>query len=91
MNPSTQEIKISLQKKNFTPTEKNLAARDKLFALSVKRHTPREKGKKLAASSMLHEAKIAYYGFDVIRFSVPYAARLKLPGFYSFLRGRVAR
>ena len=39
--------------------------------------------KKLAASSMLHEAKIAYYAFDVIRFFVPYAARLKL-------RGRVA-
>ena len=40
--------------------------------------------KKLAASSMQHEAKIAYYAFDVIRFFVPYAARLKL-------RGRVAR
>ena len=40
--------------------------------------------KKLAASSMLHEAKIAYYAFDVIQFFVPYAARLKL-------RGRVAR
>ena len=26
----------------------------------------------LAASSMLHEAKIAYYAFDVIRFFVPY-------------------
>ena len=25
-----------------------------------------EKSKKLAASSMLHEAKIAYYAFDVI-------------------------
>ena len=42
------------------------------------------KKKKLAASSMQHEAKIAYYAFDVIRFFVPYAARLKL-------RGRVAR
>ena len=31
---------------------------------------------------MLHEAKIAYYAFDVIRFFVPYAARLKLLGFY---------
>ena len=41
--------------------------------------------KKLAASSMLHEAKIAYYAFDVIRFFVPYAARLKLLGFYFFL------
>ena len=40
--------------------------------------------KKLAASSMQHEAKIAYYAFDVIRFFVPYTARLKL-------RGRVAR
>ena len=40
--------------------------------------------KKLAASSMLHEAKIAYYAFYVIRCCVPYAARLKL-------RGRVAR
>ena len=40
--------------------------------------------KKLEASSMQHEAKIAYYAFDVIRFFVPYAARLKL-------RGRVAR
>jgi len=40
--------------------------------------------KKLAASSMQHEAKIAYYAFDVIRFFVPHAARLKL-------RGRVAR
>ena len=39
---------------------------------------------KLAASSMQHEAKIAYYAFDVIRFFVPHAARLKL-------RGRVAR
>ena len=38
----------------------------------------------LAASSMQHEAKIAYYAFDVIRFFVPYAACLKL-------RGRVAR
>ena len=28
--------------------------------------------KKLAASSMLHEAKIAYYALDVIRFFVPY-------------------
>ena len=28
--------------------------------------------RKLAASSMLHEAKIAYYAFDVIRFFVPY-------------------
>ena len=42
------------------------------------------KKKKLAASSMQHEAKIAYYAFDVLRFFVPYAARLKL-------RGRVAR
>ena len=42
------------------------------------------KKKKLAASSMQHEAKIAYYAFDVIQFFVPYAARLKL-------RGRVAR
>jgi len=33
---------------------------------------------------MLHEGKIAYYAFDVIRFFVPYAARLKL-------RGRVVR
>ena len=33
---------------------------------------------------MLHEAKIAYYAFDVIRFFVPYAARLKLLGFYFF-------
>jgi len=33
---------------------------------------------------MQHEAKIAYYAFGVIRFFVPYAARLKL-------RGRVAR
>ena len=41
-------------------------------------------GGKLAASSMQHEAKIAYYAFDVIRFFVPYTARLKL-------RGRVAR
>ena len=41
--------------------------------------------KKLAASSMLHETKIAYYAFDVIRFFVPYAARLKLLGFYFFL------
>ena len=32
---------------------------------------------------MQHEAKIAYYAFDVIRFFVPYAARL-------MLRGRVA-
>jgi hypothetical protein len=40
--------------------------------------------KKLAASSTQHEAKLAYYAFDVIRFFVPYAARLKL-------RGRVAR
>ena len=40
--------------------------------------------KKLAASSMQHEAKTAYYAFDVIRFFVPYAARLKL-------RGRAAR
>ena len=39
---------------------------------------------KKTASSMQHEAKIAYYAFDVIRFFVPYAARLKL-------RGRVAR
>jgi hypothetical protein len=29
---------------------------------------------------MLHEAKIAYYAFDVIRFFVPYAACLKLLG-----------
>ena len=41
---------------------------------------------------MQHEAKIAYYAFDVIRFFVPYAARLKLRGeradvtdFFSFL------
>ena len=27
---------------------------------------------------MLHEAKIVYYAFDVIRLFVPYAARLKL-------------
>ena len=40
--------------------------------------------KKLAASSMQHEAKIAYYAFDVIRFFVPYAACLKLLGFYYF-------
>ena len=40
--------------------------------------------KNVAASSMQHEAKIAYYAFDVTRFFVPYAARLKL-------RGRVAR
>ena len=33
---------------------------------------------------MLHEAKIAYYAFDVIRLFVPYAARLKLLGFYYF-------
>ena len=33
---------------------------------------------------MLHEAKIAYYAFDVIRLFVPYAARLKLIGFYYF-------
>ena len=47
--------------------------------------SPAARGKKkLAASSMRHEAKIAYYAFDVIRFFVPYAARLKL-------RGRVAR
>ena len=32
---------------------------------------------------MQHEAKLAYYAFDVIRFFVPYAARL-------MLRGRVA-
>ena len=32
---------------------------------------------------MQHEAKIAYYAFDVIQFFVPYAARL-------MLRGRVA-
>ena len=44
----------------------------------------KKKRKKLTASSMQHEAKIAYYAFDVIRFFVPYAARLKL-------RGRVAR
>jgi hypothetical protein len=35
---------------------------------------------KLGASSMLHEAKIEYYAFDVIRFFVPYAARLKMRG-----------
>ena len=29
--------------------------------------------KNLAASSMLHEVKIAYFAFDVIRFFVPYA------------------
>ena len=29
---------------------------------------------------MQHEAKIAYYVFDVIRFFVPYAARLKMRG-----------
>ena len=52
--------------------------------LSHKLHDFRKKKKKLAASSMQHEAKIAYYAFDVIRFFVPYAARLKL-------RGRVAR
>ena len=34
---------------------------------------------------MLHEAKIAYYAFDVIRFFVPYAARLKLLGFNYFI------
>jgi len=38
----------------------------------------REKKKKLAALSMLHKAKKAYYAYDVIRFLVPYAARLKL-------------
>ena len=46
------------------------------------------KKKKLAASSMQHEAKIAYYAFDVIRFFVPYAARLKLCGRVAYgLRG----
>jgi len=34
--------------------------------------------KKLAALSVLHKAKKAYYACDVIRFLVPYAARLKL-------------
>ena len=31
--------------------------------------------KRLAALSMLHKAKKAYYACDVIRFLVPYAAR----------------
>ena len=35
-------------------------------------HILRKGGKKIAASSMLHEAKIAYYAFDVIRLFVPY-------------------
>jgi len=30
------------------------------------------KEKKITASSMLHEAKIAYYAFDMIRLFVPY-------------------
>ena len=51
---------------------------------SVRAEKREKEKKKLAASSMQHEAKIAYYAFDVIRFFVPYAARLKL-------RGRVAR
>jgi len=34
--------------------------------------------KRLAALSMLHKAKKAYYAFDVIRFLVPYAARNRL-------------
>ena len=39
--------------------------------------------KKLAALSMLHKAKKAYYACDVIRFLVPYAARLKLLVFFA--------
>ena len=39
--------------------------------------------KKLAALSMLHKAKKAYYACDVIRFRVPYAARLKLLVFFA--------
>ena len=34
--------------------------------------------KKLAALSMLHKAKKAYYACDVIQFLVPYAARNRL-------------
>ena len=36
------------------------------------------KKKRLAALSMLHKAKKAYYACDVIRFLVPYAARSRL-------------
>ena len=34
---------------------------------------------------MLHKAKKAYYACDVIRFRVPYAARLKLLDLFFFL------
>jgi hypothetical protein len=38
---------------------------------------------RLAALSMLHKAKKAYYACDVIRFLVPHAARLKLLVFFA--------
>ena len=57
----------------FSPVTENikLYIRSKHVCCSVGQYLC--KVKKLAASSMLHEAKIAYYALGVIRFVVPYS------------------